>query len=223
MQHQSEPVVSSQFGQHSTKSFQTTPHTYEPTPIVGNTPVSAAEAQKLMRSKVHRPLTPLDTRASEDTHFINHKVLHDSPVTKEHNYLRQKQRQRTQSPKSNHNSSIDTSVIPPKIARDPRRKTAWLKARAQYTRDRHIQQQTESDLADVMDLSPEPFHRVGTGVFGLKRKQSAFVKEEELKYVREDHAGTPHISELQIGDEVVAPLSVEELGMGGEVDALARF
>jgi hypothetical protein len=174
-----------------------------------------------MHSRFHQPLTPpLDTWTSEDTKFTTRKLLHNPPVAKEHSYLRQKQRQRTQSPTSDHNSANDTFVIPPKIARDPRRKTAWLKARAQYTRDRHTQQHAEKD---VMDLSPERLHRVGTGDFGPKRKQSAFVKEEELKYCREDRAGTPHISELQVGDELVAPLSVEELCMGGEAEALAKF
>jgi hypothetical protein len=57
---------------------------------------------------------------------------------------------------------------------------------------------------------------------GPKRKQCAFVKEEEMKWFREDRAGTPHISEIQADDHVIAPLSVEELGMGGEVEALAR-
>jgi hypothetical protein len=56
--------------------------------------------------------------------------------------------------------------------------------------------------------------------FGPKRKQSVFVKEEELKCFREDRAGTPHISELLVDDDVAAPLSVAELSMGGEAEAL---
>jgi hypothetical protein len=61
------------------------------------------------------------------------------------------------------------------------------------------------------------FNAIGPG-----RKQTAFVKDEELECTREDRAGTPHISELQTDDDVIAPFSVEELGMGGEAEALAE-
>jgi hypothetical protein len=69
-----------------------------------------------------------------------------------------------------------------------------------------------------MDMKPA----ASSTSIGPMRKQCAFVKEEEMKFFREDRAGTPHISELQADDDVIAPLSVEELGMGGEVEALGR-
>ncbi|KAF1938865.1 hypothetical protein EJ02DRAFT_425378 [Clathrospora elynae] len=111
--------------------------------------------------------------------------------------------------------------MPPKVARDPRRKSAWLKARAQHARNRELQQYSEFEVLHVtLEPRPRP-QRADSAVFGPKRKQAAFVKEEELKCFREDRAGTPHISELQPDDEVIAPLTVEELGMGGEAEALA--
>jgi hypothetical protein len=58
---------------------------------------------------------------------------------------------------------------------------------------------------------------------GPARKQIAFVREEDMKYSREDREGTPHTSELQADDDMVACCSVEELGMGGEAEALAMI
>jgi hypothetical protein len=57
---------------------------------------------------------------------------------------------------------------------------------------------------------------------GPKRKQCAFVMEEEMEFFREDRAGTPHISELQADEEVMAPLGVEELAMVGGLVALEK-
>jgi hypothetical protein len=96
-----------------------------------------------------------------------------------------------------------------------------LKARAQYTSDRKLQQHAQNDVTDYIVKTMQPIQQVKTSAFGPKRKQSAFVKEEELQCVREDRAGTPHNSELEVDYEVFAPLSVEELSMGGEADVLA--
>tara|TARA_R110002003_G_scaffold116_26_gene10286 strand:- start:8726 stop:8998 length:273 start_codon:yes stop_codon:yes gene_type:complete len=51
-----------------------------------------------------------------------------------------------------------------------------------------------------------------------KRKQTAFIKEEELKCILKDRAGTPHISELQFHDEVQSQMNVEELGQAGAAE-----
>jgi hypothetical protein len=58
---------------------------------------------------------------------------------------------------------------------------------------------------------------------GPERKEIAFVKEEDMKFSREDRAGTPHSSEWHVGDDVFAPISVEELGLGGEAEARAKI
>ncbi|KAJ4294041.1 Mitochondrial beta-keto-acyl synthase [Kalmusia sp. IMI 367209] len=56
---------------------------------------------------------------------------------------------------------------------------------------------------------------------GPRRKRSAFVQERELRCLIEDRLGTPHLSELQPGDDVNAQLNVEELSVGGEFAALS--
>lgn len=77
-----------------------------------------------------------------------------------------------------------------------------------------------SSNTERMNRSPEPEHCGSFPCrFAPKRKQSTFVKEEEMKFMFEDQVGTPHISELQLEDDVGAQLSVEELGMGGEAEA----
>ena len=53
---------------------------------------------------------------------------------------------------------------------------------------------------------------------GPKRKQAAFVKEEELNCMLEDRAGTPHLSELQHDEDITATLNMEELGLAGQGD-----
>jgi hypothetical protein len=145
-------------------------------------------------------------------------------------------RRETQSPTSSYSNTIDISTIPPAVARDPRRKTAWLKARAQFARNRALRYDIPGEAADLpedpmnfpmdipMDSETEAEEEAALFAdIGPKRKQCAFVREEEMKWFREDRAGTPHISELQADDDVIAPLSVEELSMGGEVEALARI
>jgi hypothetical protein len=111
------------------------------------------------------------------------------------------------------------------VARNPRRKSAWLKARAQHARNQALRYEVEDEAVDFPNDSPRDFETMAKqSIFstdiGPKRKQCAFVMEEEMEFFREDRAGTPHISELQADDDVLAPLSVEELGMVGEAEAL---
>ena len=110
--------------------------------------------------------------------------------------------------------------MPPAVGRDPRRKTAWLKARAQYARDRKLQRNSVFEHREVLQAPDHQPQRAESSDFGPKRKQIAFVKEEELKCLREDRVGTPHISELQPDDDVNTHLNVEQLGMGDVAELL---
>ncbi|KAF1847424.1 uncharacterized protein K460DRAFT_363498 [Cucurbitaria berberidis CBS 394.84] len=123
---------------------------------------------------------------------------------------------RTPSPASNCNHSVGTCAMPPAISRDSRRKTAWLKSRAQYAHDRKLQRYSTPESCEVLQ---EP-DRNCSNDFGPIRKQSVFVKEEELKCLLEDRAGTPHISELQPDDDINTQLDIEELGMGDVIEVL---
>ena len=110
------------------------------------------------------------------------------------------------------------SAMPPAIARDPRRKAAWLKARAQTARDRAHKQGFGGEIGEhPYTLEKQACHVAN----GPKRQQIAFVKEEELKCILDDQAGTPHISELQLDGDSVGLSSVEELGMRGKANALS--
>jgi len=79
---------------------------------------------------------------------------------------------------------------------------------------------SDNDRAWISRNSEQIFPERPLLEFGPKRKQAAFVKEEELNCMLEDRAGTPHLSELQHDEDVTAALQVEELGLAGKVDTL---
>ncbi|OAF99252.1 uncharacterized protein CC84DRAFT_389074 [Paraphaeosphaeria sporulosa] len=94
------------------------------------------------------------------------------------------------------------------------------KAKAQYLRDRNFRTASmpiEAPTALRVDNIP----LLNSESFKLKRKHCAFVQEQELRCLFEDRVGTPHLSELQPGDDVNAQLNVDELSVGGEVAALS--
>jgi hypothetical protein len=106
--------------------------------------------------------------------------------------------------------------MPPAIARNPRRKLAWMKARAQQARDRLMQEYSECEMATPKIETTQCF---SAGMVP-KRQRLAFVKEEELNCMLEDRVGTPHISELQLDEDVATHLNIQELGLAGAVDML---
>jgi hypothetical protein len=118
---------------------------------------------------------------------------------------------------------MDTQYSPmmvPTVARNSHPELTWMKARAQQTRGRLLHEYSDEEKLK------EPYHHahifnilVPTGV-GPKRQRSAFVKDEELKCMREDRVGTPHISELQHDEDMTVQLDDEELGLAGAVDML---
>jgi hypothetical protein len=107
-----------------------------------------------------------------------------------------------------------------KPERRTRRDVAWTKARAQQARNKQMRKDTDSEVSE------EPRHEVRAPIhammnhIGPKRRRAAFVKDEELNCMLEDRAGTPHISELQHDEDVFTSLSVEELGLAGDVESM---
>jgi hypothetical protein len=108
-------------------------------------------------------------------------------------------------------------AMPPAIARNPRRRMAWMKARAQQARDRLMQDYSNSEMVTPTIETTQCF-RIG---MVPKRQRSAFMKVEELDCMLKDRVGTPHISELQLDEDVTAHLHIQELGIAGAVDMLA--
>jgi hypothetical protein len=129
------------------------------------------------------------------------------------------QKLRASSPASqNIRTTIDNVMESLAITKSPRRRSGWTKARIQRARD-HERARSDFEPPDTSSDS-ERHEEAGATAFGPMRKQSAFVKEEELRCLLEDRVGTPHISELCLDDGVSAQPNVEELGMAGEVEAL---
>lgn len=126
------------------------------------------------------------------------------------------QRMRAPSPTSSYSCAIDISGVPPAIANDPCRKRAYIKARAQYARDQALDCVSEPPRIKSVEERKCPTQQVGCDGFGPTRKQSTFVKAEELQCYLEDRVGTAHVSELQTDFEVMPPLSVEETSMNGQ-------
>ncbi|KAF9737708.1 hypothetical protein PMIN04_002997 [Paraphaeosphaeria minitans] len=106
----------------------------------------------------------------------------------------------------------------PEYSRDRRLRN--VKARAQYMRDRSFR-------STSMSIKAPTALRARNGPFFApeevrpKRKHCAFVQEQEWRCLFEDRVGTPHLSELQPGDNVNAQLNVDELIVGGEVAGLS--
>jgi hypothetical protein len=112
------------------------------------------------------------------------------------------------------------SGLPPTVARDPRRKMAWIKARAQQTRDRFLRQYSNDEKSDQQTEFAMGLNEIEPTATGPKRQRSAFVKDEELRCMLEDRIGTPHISELWYDDNMAIHLGIEELVLAGETNVL---
>ena len=65
-------------------------------------------------------------------------------------------------------------------------------------------------VPDTEDLDDEKHYVVITKP-RPKRKRVTFVKDEELNYMLEDRAGTPHISELRYDEDFFVSMRVEDL------------
>jgi hypothetical protein len=106
----------------------------------------------------------------------------------------------------------DLSSMPPTVA--------WMKARAQQTRDRLLREYSDDEKPHQSFEPAQTFNEITPTKMGPKRQRSTFVKDEELKCMLEDRVGTPHISELQHDENITVHLDIEELGLAGEANLL---
>lgn len=100
--------------------------------------------------------------------------------------------------------------IPPTTARDLRRKTALVKCHVRHTRGSLVWQQSDSKKSEVSIESTQVVGRAFTINSSLKRQRSAFIMEEELQCMLEDQIDTPHISELQLDEDIIAHSRTED-------------
>ncbi|KAF2477551.1 uncharacterized protein BDR25DRAFT_308458 [Lindgomyces ingoldianus] len=189
-----------------------------PALIPPNCSLSPAEAEELIRTRTYQLLfPPPDPNLLRDARPTS-PARSDSTHPELSNSATDSEQRRYQH--SQFDNSASTAAIPPSIARDPRRRAHWIKARAQYARDwsrRGVEFSQEKRLPSGTDVVPP---KRSARDFGPKRKHSAFIIDEELKCRLEDRVGTPHLSELLPGDDISGQLNVEELRMGGEAAAL---
>ena len=117
------------------------------------------------------------------------------------------------------NDSSHTGFMPPATAGYSRCNTMYLEPNAPITHTRAHDQEVESeDLVSGAWLGGQTHG----GAARPKRSRIALVQEEEMNNFREDRAGTPHISELLVEDDMVEIFSVEELGMEHAFHAVAE-
>jgi hypothetical protein len=132
------------------------------------------------------------------------------------NYPQRKRKARFQPAPHNHEATKPSD----KPERSTRRDVAWTKARAQQARNKQMRRDMNVEVPEEPVCVPT--HAVANHA-GPKRRLAAFVKDEELNCMLEDRAGTPHISELQHDEDVFTCLSVEELGLAGDVECMIDY
>ncbi|KAF2675732.1 hypothetical protein K458DRAFT_206049 [Lentithecium fluviatile CBS 122367] len=192
-----------------------------PALIPSTSSLSLAEAEELVRSRIQQPLfPPPDPQLLQNIRPVS-PVAPCASTTEGPCQISEPvlARSREASPTSDYHHAVDVLPIPRALAHDPRRIKAFLKARAQYARDKDTRRFSAGPAMSVCK-EPEASPKQSLVDLGPKRKHSAFVKEEELKCLMEARVGTPHISELQADDDVSAQLKVEELSVASEVAAM---
>ncbi|PSN73857.1 hypothetical protein BS50DRAFT_1984 [Corynespora cassiicola Philippines] len=216
-QHSSDASQKPQFPETIVPTFS---RARRPALIPPNCFLSQSEADEIIGTRIQQPLFPPPDHKS--LQHVRPASPSSSDITMtEVSGSTCKTRSRESSPASKYSHSIDAPTMPKALSRDPRRRAAWLKARAQYARDQQNRQSpVDDDDVDVWPDQPANHPPMGIPDYGPKRKHSAFVKEQELQFLIEDRVGTPHISELHLDDDVSAQAVVEELGIVGAVAAL---
>ncbi|KAF1965618.1 hypothetical protein BU23DRAFT_22452 [Bimuria novae-zelandiae CBS 107.79] len=106
---------------------------------------------------------------------------------------------------------------PSSSSHDRRRRST--KTKLQHLRDRTSRSRSVSHYENAAARAAF-LPAVSPLTLGPKRKHCAFVQEQDLKCLFEDRVGTPHLSEVQPGDDLNTQLNVDELSVGGEVAAL---
>ncbi|KAF2652155.1 hypothetical protein K491DRAFT_719166 [Lophiostoma macrostomum CBS 122681] len=179
-----------------------------------NCSLSPAEADELIRTRIHQPLfPPPEPRLFQKP---KHGASPDSLPIEQPSPRDEKVESR---PPRGPICFNKPAPIPPALARDPCRRAAYLKARAHYARDRKLQQllcnhdDSEAPVPSTEIMIPHaniiPVSLASRSVSnGFKhrlpiRKHSAFVVDEELRGRFEARADTPHLSEGLPGEEAV--------------------
>ncbi|KAF2205277.1 hypothetical protein GQ43DRAFT_43327 [Delitschia confertaspora ATCC 74209] len=192
-----------------------------PALIPPNCSLTLAEADDLVRSRIHQPIFP-----PPDPLFLKH-MRSISPAQSESSDPDPGNRFDSSSKRPNrlevYCASNPSSPLPSSIAKDARRQALWLKARAHYARDwtlghRHsIDTGCDCPQSQNSRIKSLQRPRAPTSIQLPKRKHSAFVMDEELQCQLEDRVGTPHLSELVPGDDVNTQCHIEELRMNGDL------
>jgi hypothetical protein len=178
-----------------------------PALIPSNCSLTLAEAQDLVRTRIHGPLfPPPDPQLLRNVRAVSPTESNSSSVES--------------SSSTATRSSIETMSLPSSKMRHARRPMNWAKAQAHYARDRNFRscsprnqnhkEEVSSFTTDgaLIDVSP-------------KRKHSTPVVEEELKCQLEDRVGTPHPCTFEPDDdEVLSQLNLEILKVGSELAVL---
>ncbi|OCK81084.1 hypothetical protein K432DRAFT_296275 [Lepidopterella palustris CBS 459.81] len=168
-----------------------------PALVPQNSSLSLAEAEELVRNRISQPLFPPPN--SDLINQINFKSSSSSPDSTPSPSSTPEMNFHPERPFTHDERLLATarSLYPTSSATDTRRRALWLKARAHYARDRKMRLQAQQSQGQA---SP-------------KRKHSAFLLDEEMKYYMEDFVGTPHLSEMVPGDVDNADLGAEDFGM----------
>lgn len=214
--------IDSPFADSHPSSFS---HARRPALIPSNCSLSPAESKEIARTGIQQPLFP----TPESHLFQDHRTSSPTPLISWQYESTRSLRDCSfpfiyKGPAYIHGTKSATS-------RDPRRRTAHLKARAKYVRDRKLQQfwSPEQDTTHLITEDILQHASTNGAVIAPKpekpkqansRKHSAFVIDElideELISQLEARADTPHISELEPSEEV----STQESGMSGEIVTL---
>jgi hypothetical protein len=170
-----------------------------PALIPSNCSLTLAEAQDLVRTRIHGPLFP-----PPDPQLLRN-VRAVSP---------------TESNSSGAESSIEITSLPSSKMRHARRPMNWAKAQAHYARDRNFRSCSPRNQNDKEEVSSSTTDGALIDV-SPKRKHSTPVVEEELKCQLEDRVGTPHPCTFEPDDdEVLSQLNLEILKVGSELAVL---
>ncbi|KAF2715106.1 hypothetical protein K504DRAFT_486859 [Pleomassaria siparia CBS 279.74] len=194
-------------------------HSRRPALIPHNCSLSLAEAEELVRTRIHRPLfPPPDPQLLRNIRSMSpDKSIHSGSGSL--GFTTGGSLARGESSPLNYGHSTEPTSMPLSAARHSRYRTNWVKARAHYARDRSLRSCSPGNLEDFQG-SDTSSQKSGATDISPKRKHSAFVIEEELKCQDQDRVGTPHPCEGAFDEDVTSELPVGELGMEGGATAI---
>ena len=178
-----------------------------PALIPSNCSLSLAEAQDLVRTRIHEPLfPPPDPQLLRNVRSVSPTESNSSGAESISSTAAR--------------SSIETTSVSSSKMHHARRPMNWAKAQAHYARDRNLRSCSPRNQDDMEEASPSTTDATLVDI-GPKRKHSTSVFEEELKCQLEDRVGTPHPCTFKPDDdEVLTQLDLEPLRVGGELVVL---